>query len=263
MRLVTEANPLSSRPTKPEATNKPLGLNRFLRKLRRRVYRMRLYIPGLRERHILETMIGPVGAWEQLQAFQLRVLKTNGLKPHHRLIDIGCGPLQGGIAFIQYLETGKYVGVDRSSRNLSAAYRLIGKHGLCDKNPLLILSETFGQEELPDVKFDFFWASQILYYFNDAMLKQLFKFVVSRMTPAGKFFGDIIGNNHPDRRNPEQIDGRRALYMHSPESMARCAESAGLRIRSLGEIVNYGYPKRFNLRTNLLIEATPSFNLQP
>ncbi|HXG47860.1 MAG TPA: hypothetical protein VNO52_09560, partial [Methylomirabilota bacterium] len=94
-----------------------------LRKARRLAFRARLFVPGLRERHILESMVGPVGAWDELQAYQLRVLQANGLRPEHRLLDIGCGPLQGGVAFIGYLAPGHYVGVDRSTRNLAAAYR--------------------------------------------------------------------------------------------------------------------------------------------
>ena len=37
----------------------------------------------------------------------------HGLKPEHKLLDVGCGPLRGGIKFINYLEPGNYYGVDK------------------------------------------------------------------------------------------------------------------------------------------------------
>ena len=35
-----------------------------------------------------------------------------GLKPHHKLIDIGCGSLRGGVHFINYLNKKNYFGTD-------------------------------------------------------------------------------------------------------------------------------------------------------
>ena len=209
-------------------------------------------IPGMRELHRLETMVGPVGFWEKLQLYQLNALKINGLKPHHSVIDIGCGPLQGGIAFINYLQKGKYVGIDICSAKLSAGNRQIEKYHLSKKDPLLILSHTFGNDEIGDRKFDFFWASQVLYYFDDDMMKKLFKFVSSHLNPKGKFLGDIIGEKHYAFRYPE----RNGYVLHNIDSVKNAAELFGLRARALGEIVAYGYPKRLTLRTNILIEIT-------
>ena len=225
-------------------------LRRFILYIRRKIYQTRILIPGMKERHRLEVMVGPVGFGKKLQLYQLNLLKINGLKPNHSLLDIGCGPLQGGIAFINYLEKGKYVGIDISPPALSAGNRQIEKYGLSSKNPLLILSSIFENDNIGDRKFDFFWASQILYYFDDDMMKKLFKFVSSHLNPEGKFLGDIIGEKYCASRYPDRS------ILHTVGSVKKIAELYGLKARSLGEIVDYGYPKRLTLRTNILIEIT-------
>jgi SAM-dependent methyltransferase len=228
-------------------------LLRFLMNIRRKIYQARILIPGMREYHRLESMVGPLGYWKKLQLYQLNVLVTNGLKPHHSLMDIGCGPLQGGIALINYLDNGKYVGIDKNSEGLSAGYSQIVKYGLSEKNPLLILSNIFGKDEIGDKKFDFFWASQVLYYFDDGKMKELFEFLSFHLNPGGKLTGDIMGEKHYAFRYPQK---RNKYVLHTIDYVKKTAELYGLKVRSLGEIVDHGYPKRLNSNTNILVEIT-------
>ncbi len=39
-------------------------------------------------------MVG--GMWEEIGRLQFEFLRARGLKPSHRLLDIGCGSLRGG-----------------------------------------------------------------------------------------------------------------------------------------------------------------------
>jgi cyclopropane fatty-acyl-phospholipid synthase-like methyltransferase len=50
--------------------------------------------------------------WDEIGKLQFHFLKNQGLKPHHKLIDIGCGSLRGGIHFIRYLNNFNYYGTD-------------------------------------------------------------------------------------------------------------------------------------------------------
>ena len=50
--------------------------------------------------------------WDEIGKLQFDFLKDEGLKPHHKLIDIGCGSLRGGIHFIKYLDKFNYFGTD-------------------------------------------------------------------------------------------------------------------------------------------------------
>src|SRR5277367_14092 len=52
------------------------------------------------------------GMWDEIGALQFEFLKKEGLLPRHCLIDIGCGCMRGGVHFAQYLDKGKYHGID-------------------------------------------------------------------------------------------------------------------------------------------------------
>jgi len=52
------------------------------------------------------------GMWEEVGELQFNFLLKTGLKPHHQLLDLGCGSLRGGIHFIKYLQKNNYWGTD-------------------------------------------------------------------------------------------------------------------------------------------------------
>lgn len=226
--------------------------NRMLRKLRRWLYEQRAWIPGMAFGHQCERMVGPVGYWKELQQYQFNVLLANGLEPRHSLLDIGCGPMQGGIPFIRHLEQGRYTGVDITPAHVDAAWRQIVNHGLATKNPRVILSKSFGDDCLGGATFDFIWASQLLYLFDEKTMAAVFDFVSRRLSPGGKFLGDIV--------NPERRASVSSLYSdyvpHTIEALQAMARSHGLQMRSLGEILQYKYPPRLTLRQSLMLEFT-------
>lgn len=223
-------------------------INRQLKGLRRNIYGLRRYLPVLRETHRLELMVGPLGYWKELQAYQLNVLVANGLKPNHRLLDIGCGPLQGGIAFIKYLESNNYFGVDIKKESLTAGVNQIKKYKLNHKNPYLVLSDKFGRTELAGIKFDFVWASQVLYYFDDQKLMDLMGYLSVSLQEDGKFLGDIIGPKHYEFKFKEHN-----WFLHTIDSLNNIANKYNLKVQNLGEIEKYGYPGRLSLKTNNLV----------
>lgn len=52
------------------------------------------------------------GLWHEMGVLQLDFLRSQGLEPHHMLLDMGCGALRGGVHFIPFLDPGHYCGVD-------------------------------------------------------------------------------------------------------------------------------------------------------
>jgi SAM-dependent methyltransferase len=228
----------------------------LIQEARRQLLKLRAYLPWLRARHRRESMVGPLGHWEGLRAYQLNALTQHGLLPGHRLLDIGCGPLQGGIAFIQYLNPHGYTGLDLDSRKLSEAYRQIGDTGNAPRNPRLVFSRGFGADELGNETFDFIWASQVLYYFDGEILKQLFGQVVRRLGKGGRFLGDILGTCEPEFRTRRHLEWMASVQPHSVESLHAIASPLGLRVRSLGVIGQFGYPPALNLRSNILVEVS-------
>ena len=62
------------------------------------------------------------GMWDELGELQLNTLIHHGLQPHHKLIDVGCGCLRGGVHFVKYLEPGNYYGIDINDTLLETGY---------------------------------------------------------------------------------------------------------------------------------------------
>lgn len=222
-------------------------IKRQLKSIRRNIYGLRRFMPYMKEIHQLELMVGPLGYWKELQTYQLNTLVRNGLKPEHKLLDLGCGPLQGGVAFIKYLDRNNYYGIDIKQESIDAGIKQIKKYKLENKQPVLFHSHNFGSEHLNGTKFDYIWASQILYYFDDQKLSDLMEWLSKVLEEDGKFLGDVIGPKHYEFKFKEHN-----WFLHSTDSLTTIAANYNLRVRNLGEIHQFGYPGRLALKTNHL-----------
>ena len=224
---------------------------RVLKLLRRKIYSMRILIPGLKELHRIEAMVGPLGVWNVCSKYQLNCLRQLGLRPKHFLADIGCGPLQGGVAFINYLDESKYYGIDKNPDNLDEAYRLVRTNDLSKKHPNLILSDTFGYKELNKEVFDFFWISQVFYYFTKKYIIELLKMVLKHSHKDSVIYGDIIGPEHYENKTHEH-----GWILHTIDSLDEICRPMGFTVQSCGRIADYGYPKRLALAQNILVKIS-------
>jgi len=54
------------------------------------------------------------GRWDETGRIQMQMLLDEGLQPHHRLLDIGCGSLRLGCRAVPFLDPGHYWGTDLS-----------------------------------------------------------------------------------------------------------------------------------------------------
>lgn len=70
------------------------------------------------------------GMWNEIGKLQFDFMVEQGLKPHHKLLDIGCGCLRGGVHFIEYLDSKNYYGVDKDDTLLAAGMDEVIKAGI-------------------------------------------------------------------------------------------------------------------------------------
>lgn len=74
------------------------------------------------------------GLWEALGTLQCDFLIAQGLAPHHKVLDIGCGSLRAGVPLTRYLQPGGYYGIDISESLIETGYEQeIVKAGLVDR----------------------------------------------------------------------------------------------------------------------------------
>jgi hypothetical protein len=94
------------------------------------------------------------GMWGELGPLQFDFLIESGLKPSHKLLDIGCGCLRGGVHYIDYLNEGNYFGLDINSSLIEAGKIEVEEAGLSHKKPNLLIDDEFSVEKF-GTKFDF------------------------------------------------------------------------------------------------------------
>ena len=152
------------------------------------LWRMRKIIArGEESRH---SLAGPVYLWKMKRDFQIEYLKSVGLKPHHSLLDLGCGTLRGGILIIKYLQKGHYVGIESRKHVLEEGKKELLRYDLNDKEPLLIISDDMATIKL-DIKFDFIWAFSVLIHMEDKILNDCLDLVQRHLKDLGVFYANV------------------------------------------------------------------------
>lgn len=65
------------------------------------------------------------------------LLEREGLEPHHRVVDYGCGSLRIGRKLIDFLDPGRYIGLDVTDRFFQAGLRTLDPAAVAAKSPEL------------------------------------------------------------------------------------------------------------------------------
>lgn len=123
--------------------------------------------------------------WDELGKWQLDILKRYGLKPEHRLLDIGCGMMRLGSMAIPYLEPGHYCGIDPQESLLALGRAILDRLGI-DRPYSLLQSSTFEFGSF-GVRFDFAIAQSVITHLSRTQIAQCFTALKSVMKPGGTF----------------------------------------------------------------------------
>lgn len=133
---------------------------------------------------------------------------------------------------------------------LDLAWQQIGRHELSAKNPRLICSDGFGNEELGDRRFDYMWAFSVLFHMSDEILEQLFSSVAKRLRAGGMFVANV------------QTDLESSTWLQFPfvkrtvDDYRQAAAHHGLNTTDLGTIEERGFGLAGAERKNPLLLFT-------
>jgi SAM-dependent methyltransferase len=162
--------------------------------------------------------------------FQIGFLRSQGLEPRHRLLDIGCGTLRGGIAFIDYLEAGHYVGVDSRPKVLEEARQELAESGLEPKEPELVCSS--GPPAMSG--FDYAWAFSTLIHMPDEIVQAYLQ--AGLLGAEGALYANVLLGESP------QLEWSGFPVIWRPlELYEEWAGKAGLHTESLGPLHELGH----------------------
>lgn len=188
------------------------------------------------------------GLWEQMGKIQFDFMVNEGLKSEHKLLDIGCGSLRGGVRFIEWLEAGNYVGVDKEQRRLDAGRRFeLRSKELQAKNPRLCHMEEFEFESI-GMMFDFAIAQSV---FTHLPLNSIIRCVLNVekvLAVGGKFYATFFENPagklnlepvvHRQGEPPTHFD--RNPFHYDVATFEHICEGTNLRVKYIGD---WGHPR--------------------
>jgi SAM-dependent methyltransferase len=130
------------------------------------------------------------GLWNELGRLQFSFLQRRGLKPHHQLLDYGCGTLRGGRLFIPYLDAGNYLGVDISVKAIERAREVIEEEQLTTKAPELIWNKEASLDfsEIGEKTFDFVIAQSVFTHLLPEHIETCISHIPRILKSDGRFF---------------------------------------------------------------------------
>ena len=132
-----------------------------------------------------EALVGPQGHWRERRDAQLALLSSFGLRRDARFLDMGCGALRVGLPLIDYLDPGRYVGVDIDPDCIAAAGELIERFDLAAREPLVLQSTSFGRDELGERRFDRIWCFQVFIHLTEALVHEALAAVATLLDADG------------------------------------------------------------------------------
>jgi hypothetical protein len=172
------------------------------------------------------------GMWEEIGVLQFEFVTSRGLRPHHFLLDIGCGSLRGGVHFISYLEIGHYYGTDINRSLLDAGYeREVVPAGLSNRLPRrnLICDGDFNIAACNQI-FDVALAQSVFTHLSFNRIRLCLERLAPYMAPSGELY---------------------ATYFHLPQDRL----SGDPLKHSPGGAMTFGYKDPFHYRVSDFLHA--------
>lgn len=180
-------------------------------------------------------LVGPPECWEMKRSIQISFLRQFGLKPHHYLVDIGCGVLRGGVPIIEYLEVGHYYGIEARANVLAEGRRELAESKLEFKQPHLMVGEHVKELSLGR-EFDYLWAFSVLIHLQDPILEEVLQFAARHLKADGVFYANVDTADKQDGHWQEFPGVRRSIRFYE-EAFAR----HGLSFIDVGSLREFGH----------------------
>ena len=167
--------------------------------------------------------------WLALGSMQFDYLKEHGLRPGHRMLEIGCGNLRAGWRFIDYLDPGDYHGIDISPEILISAQDTLVRQGLQDKVPTLTPVRDLTLSFLPSGRFDVMHAHSVFSHSPLPVIEECLAHTGRVLAPGGWFDFTF------DRTEGVEHQVLREDFYYRTETLVALAEKHGLAARFMDD----------------------------
>lgn len=166
---------------------------------------------------------------------QLDILRAHGLEPHHRVADIGAGPLRAGVWLMDFMDPGCYFALEPSEALVEAGKRIVGEELLSTARPTIDHNDGFDLSVF-GCRFDFGVARSVWTHASMAQVRHLLR----SWSDGGH--GTLLASYLPTRFRPYQGDrwvgishesDRPGMIRHRLHDIRTEAESLGLRVEQV------------------------------
>lgn len=128
---------------------------------------------------------GPIAEFEAVGRLQLEVLVHEGLYPHSKVLDVGCGALRGGYWLMHFLDPGCYYGIEPYREMLAAGLEhLVGPDTVARKRPTFDDNTDFDLSVF-GVRFDFVIARSIWTHATMGQIERMLDSFTQVAAPGG------------------------------------------------------------------------------
>ena len=186
------------------------------------------------------------GMWDEIGDLQIEFLKARGLSPGHRLADIGCGSLRGGVRFVSYLDRGNYYGLDINASLIEAGKEELARSGLTGKQPNLLVNDKFEMSRF-GASFDYAIAVSVFTHLYMNHIARCLAEAKKVLKPGGRLFATFFEAPSPLHLEPIAHDRGGVVsnydadpFHYSFSEIERLAETAGLSVEHIGD---WGHPR--------------------
>ena len=180
---------------------------------------------------------GPKEQFEKIGKLQLRVLLNNGLRPDHKVLDIGCGCLRAGVHIMEVLNPGNYCGLEPNTNMLKfGKTHVVGPAGMVAARPNFDNNLEFDFTPF-QTTFDFFVARSIWTHASKPQIESMLDGFLATAAPDAVFLAsfypalddedDYTESGWTGRSESSCIGG---WIRHSPIWIARACVERGLRM---------------------------------
>ena len=161
-----------------------------------------------------------------------------GLKPHHKLLDVGCGGGRMGFQCISYLEDENYFGFDKEENEILRYRTAFMKDSSVskNKNPNILIDDFLLKNIDKSAKFDFVYAYSVFTHVGPDLIGLLLSNLKQHLTFESKFYatfmlgskGCDIGTLHKKRKKEY------TNVWYTPEYLEDLALKNGYNARFIG-----------------------------
>jgi len=174
------------------------------------------------------------GKWEEIGKLQFDYLISKGLKPNDIFLDIACGSLRAGIHFINYLNKGNYLGIDKEKELIDLGIeKELTEEVFLSKTPEFVVSDKFEFSKFSKIP-DYSIAQSLFTHLVEVdiklCLKNLRKFVGNR---PHKFYATFFEVDVPIEGELDYSHSH-VSFFYTKTQIEQFAQDTGWKFKYIG-----------------------------